>query len=271
MGLFTNKKKLCPICGSPTPRLLPTKIEGAPICSACADKIDLPSDRVNNLTMSEFQSYLEFYDGENARLREQFQETYSRSSRFFSNIYFICDSIHQLFKVSNMDNAIVFPGDCLKQLTILEDDRILMELTPQSLHIYHSPVPEFIDGMTLQIEAFNRERERYEFLERQRENMERLRNDRDDGSVYSPSYSEPRFYPALPFEKFHIELVMEHPWGHDIKEHEGVPAFDSTHPSAYDYMENYNRQVAELRELILAFRDACCPNCEIIEENDTRF
>ena len=29
MGLFSNNKKLCPICGSPTPRLLVTKIEGA--------------------------------------------------------------------------------------------------------------------------------------------------------------------------------------------------------------------------------------------------
>lgn len=28
MGLFSNNKKLCPICGSPTPRLLPTKVEG---------------------------------------------------------------------------------------------------------------------------------------------------------------------------------------------------------------------------------------------------
>ena len=27
MGLFSNNKKLCPICGSPTPRLLPTKVE----------------------------------------------------------------------------------------------------------------------------------------------------------------------------------------------------------------------------------------------------
>ena len=28
MGLFTNNKKLCPICGSPTPRLLASAVEG---------------------------------------------------------------------------------------------------------------------------------------------------------------------------------------------------------------------------------------------------
>ena len=35
MGLFTNHKKVCPICGNPTPRLLPTKIEDMPICKEC--------------------------------------------------------------------------------------------------------------------------------------------------------------------------------------------------------------------------------------------
>ena len=27
MGLFSNNKKPCPICGNATPRLLPTKVE----------------------------------------------------------------------------------------------------------------------------------------------------------------------------------------------------------------------------------------------------
>ena len=42
MGLFTNNKKLCPICGNPTPRLLATKVEDVPLCKECASKIDLP-------------------------------------------------------------------------------------------------------------------------------------------------------------------------------------------------------------------------------------
>ena len=33
MGLFTNKKKGCPFCGAPTPRLFPTKVEKMPICT----------------------------------------------------------------------------------------------------------------------------------------------------------------------------------------------------------------------------------------------
>ena len=41
MGLFSNNKKLCPICGSPTPRLLATKSEGQPICKECDSQIDV--------------------------------------------------------------------------------------------------------------------------------------------------------------------------------------------------------------------------------------
>ena len=35
MGLFSNKKKLCPLCGGPTPRLLATKVEDMPLCKDC--------------------------------------------------------------------------------------------------------------------------------------------------------------------------------------------------------------------------------------------
>ena len=36
MGLFTNNKKLCSICGSPTPRLLASAVEGQNLCKECA-------------------------------------------------------------------------------------------------------------------------------------------------------------------------------------------------------------------------------------------
>ena len=49
MGLFSNNKKLCPICGSPTPRLLATKIEGQPICKECDSQIDLPDGKPSGL------------------------------------------------------------------------------------------------------------------------------------------------------------------------------------------------------------------------------
>ena len=44
MGLFSNNKKLCPVCGKPTPRLLATKVEDMPICKDCDRKIDTRVD-----------------------------------------------------------------------------------------------------------------------------------------------------------------------------------------------------------------------------------
>ena len=51
MGLFSNNKKLCPICGSPTPRLLATVVDDQPLCKACAAKIDLPDGSLANMSI----------------------------------------------------------------------------------------------------------------------------------------------------------------------------------------------------------------------------
>ena len=55
MGLFSNNKKLCPICGSPTPRLLATKVADMPLCKACADKVDLPGGALDRMSLEQFQ------------------------------------------------------------------------------------------------------------------------------------------------------------------------------------------------------------------------
>ena len=60
MGLFSNNKKHCPICGNATPRLLPTKVEGVPICKECDKKIDLPNGVLDSMTLDDFRRYIEF-------------------------------------------------------------------------------------------------------------------------------------------------------------------------------------------------------------------
>ena len=62
MGLFSNKKKLCPLCGSPTPRLLPTKVEGMPICKECDRKVDLPNGVIDRMSVADLEQYMAFYD-----------------------------------------------------------------------------------------------------------------------------------------------------------------------------------------------------------------
>ena len=58
MGLFSNNKKPCPICGNATPRLLPTKVEGVPICKECDKKIDLPNGVLDSMTLDDFRRYI---------------------------------------------------------------------------------------------------------------------------------------------------------------------------------------------------------------------
>ena len=63
MGLFSNNKKLCSICGNPTPRIFSTKVEGTPICKECDKKADqLPLGTTDTMTLDQFKAYLDFYE-----------------------------------------------------------------------------------------------------------------------------------------------------------------------------------------------------------------
>lgn len=96
MGLFTNNKKLCPICGSPTPRLLASAVEGQNLCKECAAKIDLPDGVFNSMTLDDFREYIKCYDA-NKPLRDSFTETYrydfgfSREAWYWIWITSYCD------------------------------------------------------------------------------------------------------------------------------------------------------------------------------------
>ena len=97
MGLFSNKKKLCPICGNPTPRLLPTKIEGEAICKECDAKVDLPAGAINSMSLTDFKQYLAAFE-ENQVLQQEFHETYRFNIGFWGCSVFL-DETHGLFRM----------------------------------------------------------------------------------------------------------------------------------------------------------------------------
>ena len=97
MGLFTNNKKLCPICGNPTPRLLASAVEGQNLCKECAAKIDLPDGVLNSMTLDEFREYINCYDA-NKPLRDSFTETYRYDFGFFKGSLLL-DMDHQLLRL----------------------------------------------------------------------------------------------------------------------------------------------------------------------------
>jgi hypothetical protein len=97
MGLFSNNKKLCPVCGNPTPRLLATKIQDTPICKECDKKIYLPKGRTDRMTIDDFKQYIQFYE-DNQALRDQFEENYSFNFGLFKIIdgHPICPAFWQI-------------------------------------------------------------------------------------------------------------------------------------------------------------------------------
>ena len=107
MGLFSNNKKPCPLCGSPTPRLLATKVEDMPLCKECAGKIDLPDGALDRMTLAQLEQYMAFYE-ENAALRETFSEDYRYGFGLLSGAL-VVDSAHRLLRIKAYDS--VRPGE----------------------------------------------------------------------------------------------------------------------------------------------------------------
>ena len=137
MGLFSNNKKLCPICGSPTPRLLATKIEGQPICKECDSQIDLPDGAVNRMSLSDFRQYLAAF-AENKSLQSEFQSSYQFHIGFWSGTLYV-DEAHGLLRVKE-GSGWVFEGKDLKSFRISEDGETLFESGDGAPAICTAPV-----------------------------------------------------------------------------------------------------------------------------------
>ncbi len=73
MGLFSNNKKPCPVCGQATPRLLATKIDGnTPICSDCSRKLSMVNTRIDDLSLEAFKEHLSMREENEAFLKNNF-------------------------------------------------------------------------------------------------------------------------------------------------------------------------------------------------------
>lgn len=237
MGLFSNKKKPCPICGGATPRLLPDTIEGMPICKECAKKKDMPDQIFEGMTVEKFRQYLTFYQ-ENQAPRDRFQQTFRWND-------FSMDLPKKLFRVTNRPEALVMDASCLRGFRILEDSSVLFESGPEGLRSYDSDIPARVLAAAPAIAQFSIEYERYQQMERMRESRKRRGDDRDQ-----PYISEPLFdYPI--FQKgFVLELSLEHPyWGGTHSWYTPGPRFDVTYPRTDDFMRAYEREVRPLSEL----------------------
>ena len=118
MGLFTNNKKLCPICGSPTPRLLASAVDGQNLCKECAGKINLPDGVQDGMTVDDFREYINLHDA-NKPLRDSFTETYRYNFGFFKGALLL-DLDHQLLRLGDGVEMEALTGVNVALLTIYD-------------------------------------------------------------------------------------------------------------------------------------------------------
>ena len=268
MGLFSNNKKLCPICGSPTPRLLATKIEGQPICKECDSQIDLPDGAVNRMSLSDFRQYLAAF-ADNKRLQSEFQSSYQFHIGFWSGTLYV-DEAHGLLRAKET-RGWVFEGKDLKSFRISEDGETLFESGDGVLSCHASSVPDRVNGMAQIIAQFHVHKQEYE----RREAMEDLRNCLDESSEErrerqrTSDLYRPRFEGPAPMQKFRIEIMLDHPYWQKIEDEFSGPEFDRDYPRAEDYLKSYREQTEELHLMASKLMRMMDPNAGEIHLNSS--
>jgi len=240
MGLF-GRKEACPICGGTVKGLLPTKVEGQALCKECSKSIDLPDGALYNMTLADYRDYLVFRQ-QNEYLRSQFNPTQDVNLGFFNDSYHF-DIPNRLMCRNDSSWVTIFEGREIKTFVIREDDCILYEGSAEGLKCYTSSVPQLVDDLRPMINQARMYQRMDQAAERRGEE--------------TPYYD---IEVPIPFEKFFIEIHFDHPYWPVMTSEKNGPTFGST-PSANDYLQEYNEQVATMELLArglmaVAFPDA---------------
>lgn len=273
MGLFSNNKKVCPICGNPTPRLLPTKVEGTPICKECAGKIDLPDGALNTMSMPAFEQYIAYHT-EVQPLRDRYTETFSYSFSFFGGSISL-DTDNRLFRLHNNPAGLVMDASNLKKFRILEGSKPLFEGTTEALRVYDTGIEDRVTALQPQISQYLTQKRQMEFMERMERRQEEMMGDRDRDGDGRPDYRPTRTYTPnfdvpVPFQKFHVELTLDHPYWKSRTWEVGAPTFDRNYPSIDAYLNEYKQKSEELHALALNLMQILNPNAREISEEGAK-
>lgn len=242
MGLFSNKKRPCSVCGNATPRLFYDTVEGMPICKECERKKNLlPSEVLQGMKMDAFRQYIAFYQ-ENLPLGNQFKETFSWSDAIYMDVP---KKLFQL-RISRKARTLVMEASCVKSFRIMEGDNVLFESSPEGLRCYETDVPARVQAAAPVISQFYIQYEQYQQMKRMRESMEK---NGDDGKDL-PRIDEPRFQYPIIQKGFVLELTLEHPyWGGTRSWYAPGVEFDKTYPRIEVFLREFDQQMNEMHEL----------------------
>lgn len=242
MGLFTNTKKLCPICGNPTPRLLATKFDGQPICKECDKKLDLPLGTENSMSLADFREYLAAYEV-NRPLRDAFNATYRYDS-------LLLDERNGLIRLKNTDGCWAIEKKHIKSFYISEDDILIFENGSGVLKSYPSDVSERADLMRPAAAQFYIEKREYE----RRAQLEKMRSRNETPEERSErerveNLYRPHFEMTNLFKGFQIAITLDHPYWKSYTKRINAPEIDRDYPDIDDFLKKYNKEFDELHTL----------------------
>ncbi|MFA9423246.1 MAG: SHOCT domain-containing protein [Sedimentibacter sp.] len=148
MGLFSNNKKPCPICGNATPRLLATHIENkTPICSDCSSKISMVNGKIDELSLEGLKKHLAMRE-ENAKYLENIFRPNKKISIGWTNLNI--DEANRIFTIplnmcGNTNNPPVFKFEELIGYELVEEQCVIErfnkgDVAPQITPMVYIPV-----------------------------------------------------------------------------------------------------------------------------------
>ncbi|MDD3429725.1 MAG: SHOCT domain-containing protein [Oscillospiraceae bacterium] len=234
MGLFTNDKRPCVICGGGTPRLFYTEVEGNALCSTCADRISMESELRQNLTMEDLYKYLAWRD-ENDALKAAFTVTKEYKFGWLAGALEI-DEEHGLWRLTSECGGIIFQFENIAAFYISEDNVLICTGSKDKYERYDSGVREQVLSLQGQVQLAR---------------ALAMRDDRDDNN------RELRL--EKPFENFILTLELkDHPYWHKAEVKLSAPSFGGDNDIQY-YMRTYNETVAKLDEIADVLTHYCFP------------
>lgn len=264
MGLFSNKKKPCPICGAPTPRLFPDGVEGIAICKECSKKADMPAEIRDGMSLEDFRQYIAFYD-ENQSLRDVFRETFQLNCGGWNDDLSM-DMENRLFRLKMNKNSLALEASCIKSFRILEDDRVLFESSPDGLRCYKLDTIARARAMEPMVAQFQMQYQQYEYMQ---EVEKKLKEETDGKASTSFRYmSRPVFETQVIEGGFTVEITLEHPYWNGIHSLEcSAPKFSDTYPSVDDFLNSYQKRTEKLHDLaanLMSFINPGAPEIQVV-------
>lgn len=252
MGLF-DKKEPCAICGGKVKALFPWKIEGQLVCNACHGVIDMPEDRAKNLTMQQFIEYRDFRE-ENHKLKDVFNTSLKIDFGWLDDKIMFDHTNRLMCLDKNLDKTI-FEAKHIRSFTIREDAYSLYEGSAAGLTCYPSSVPDRVNALIPQINQIRMQ-------EQMRRNAEFMRDmmdgERNNTSSYYPVMDIPE-----PFDKFMVEIQLEHPYWRTLTLDMTGPRFSSTDPDVNEYMRSYQESSNTMQQLAQALMDLAFPGAPV--------